>query len=98
MGRDDDHGQLRESVVAADHFDQLLTVHLGHHDVGDQEVDRLVDEQLERLTAMGRLQDPGIIEARDLQTLFHDHPGNARIVDQDMRGWVRVVEPFVAGG
>src|SRR5512138_1629460 len=55
FGGDDDHRNLAVGGIVLDQLDQLEPVHLGHVDVGDDQVERTRRELLESVHAVARL-------------------------------------------
>ena len=53
LGREQDDGQMVEVGIALDGARQFVTIHLGHHHVGDYQVDFLVLDNLHGLDTIG---------------------------------------------
>ena len=50
-------GMCRRRVVGLQALEHLVAVHLGHHDVEQDQIERPARDQLERLAAVGRDRD-----------------------------------------
>ena len=83
---DHEHRQVLEAGIGLDPLEQLETVHLGHHDVEQQQIERLGGQVLEQMLAAGDgehvvavlLEDPGQRAGERLVVVRHEDLGSER--------------------
>ena len=84
---EDDHRQVARGRLTIEAADQLVAVEARHLQIGDDDVDRLLGQLLERLGAVPRGDD---VEARALEHAADEFPHADRVVDeQNATPWPR---------
>ena len=96
-GHDDD-ARVPPQAADVQLFQQMPSVHLRHHQVEDDELGNVLDDHLERLTAVGRGRDLMSFALKD----GPDEHADTRFVidDQDARheGHLSCLEPTIKRG